>query len=279
MERFVIPRRTVRYNDLGDREDVGQLGILMHSYAPQIAIVGPGGAGGPRGAPRRRRHHLLQRRTRGDRRGSRTRARADHRLPHSPHLSPRRGGRQPLGTTLVYKSAHAQSSRKESGPSSASSLEHLDRSVVPNCAAAAAGIRGGDRVIEAQGAPSLDGSRSRADSSTRRAARHSRSRHPVPRREVTIGSIWRVCETSSSDLDRYLGATPYCTVHLRARTIRGRGTTPPGPRNQTTGKIAELWLAIRRMATLDRASMISAPSSVFRCRGHHRPAGHGPIRT
>ena len=112
VERFVIPRRTVRYNDLGDREDVGQLGILMHSQ-PQIAIVGPDAPAALEGL-RDGTYHFLQRRTGGDGRGPSARSRGP-RLAHSPHLPPRRGGRQPLGTTLVYRSAHAQIlPRKES---------------------------------------------------------------------------------------------------------------------------------------------------------------------
>ena len=87
-------------------------------------------------------------------------------------------------------------------------------------------------------------------------------------------------DVCGSDLDCYLGATPYRTVHLPERVpIRGRGTyAARAAWNQTTGKIAELWLAIRRMVTLDRSlDDLSSVVGIFYVAGIIAPQGTGPF--
>jgi regulator of sigma E protease len=83
-----------------------------------------------------------------------------------------------------------------------------------------------------------------------------------------------------SRLDCYLGATPYRTVHLPDQVpIRGRGSFAlRAAWQQTTGKIGELWLAIRRMITLERGlDDLSSVVGIFYIAGIIAPQGAGPF--
>ena len=285
VERFVIPRRTVRYNDLGDREDVGQLGILMHSYAPQIAIVGPDAPAALEGL----RDGAVITSFNGDpvvtvEDLERALARTSDSLIRLTYLRAEEAD-SPLGTTLVYRSAHAQIlPRKESGLNVGIVAANTSiRSVVADRAAAAAGLRGGDRVLEAQGVPLTrwESLQSRLLHAQGRPVTLTVASPGAAPREVTVElDMEGLRDVCGSDLDCYLGATPYRTVHLPDRVpIRGRGAyAARAAWNQTTGKISELWLAIRRMVTLDRSlDDLSSVVGIFYVAGIIAPQGTGPF--
>lgn len=284
-ERFVTPRRATRRNDLGDREDVGQLGILMHSYAPQMAILDPRSPAAQEGLQdgdiitsfngepvvtvEDLERHLT---------------RTSDSLIRLTYLRAQEAP-SPIGTALVYRSAHAQIlPRQDSGLAVGIVAANTSvRSATPGRPAYEAGIRRGDRILAVNGAPisrweSLQGHLLRAPE------RASILEVQSPGREVRqvsleldLGLLHDEC---GGRLDCYLGATPYRTVHLPDQTpIRGRGSFAlRAAWNQTTGKIGELWLAIRRMITLDRGlDDLSSVVGIFYIAGIIAPQGAGPF--
>lgn len=285
LERFVIPRRAIRRNDLGDREDIGQLGILMHSYAPQIAIVGPetpAALEGLRdgdiitsfnGEPVVTAEDLERQLDRTS--DSLIRLTYLRAVPRS----------SPLGTALVYESAHAQLlPRKESRLAIGIVAANTSiRQVIPSRPAALAGLRAGDRVLEIHGAPitrweSLQSDILRAPD--RPIELTVQSPGEAPRAVELRVDMDALRDTCGGNLDCHLGAMPYRTVKLPERVpIRGRGTFAlQAAWHQTIDKIGELWLAIRRMVTLDRSiDDLSSVVGIFYVAGLVAPQGTGPF--
>ncbi len=285
LERFVTPRRATRRNDLGDREDVGRLGILMHSYAPQVAIEDPRSPAAQEGLKdgdiitsfngepvvtvEDLERHLQ---------------RTSDSLIRLTYLRADKAS-SPIGTALVYRSSHAQIlPRKDSGLAVGIVAANTSvRSTTPGRPAAKAGIQPGDRILAVNGAP-LSRWESLQSELLRTPERPSTLEVQSPGREsrqVTITlDMDPLRDQCGSRLDCYLGATPYRTVHLPDQVpIRGRGSFAlRAAWHQTTGKIGELWLAIRRMLTLERGlDDLSSVVGIFYIAGIIAPQGAGPF--
>ncbi len=285
IERFVTPRRATRRNDLGDREDVGRLGILMHSYAPQLAIVDPRSPAAQEGL----RDGDIITSFNGEpvvtvEDLERHLTRTSDSLIRLTYLRAEEAD-SPIGTALVYRSYHAQIlPRKDSGLAVGIVAANTSvRSVTPGRAAFNAGIRRGDRILAVNGAPlsrweSLQGELLRAPE---RGSTLDVQSPGSEARQVSIDlDLGALRDECGSRLDCYLGATPYRTVHLPDEVpIRGRGSFAlRAAWHQTTGKIGELWLAIRRMITLERGiDDLSSVVGIFYIAGIIAPQGAGPF--
>ncbi|MGB1701164.1 MAG: site-2 protease family protein, partial [Nannocystaceae bacterium] len=191
----------------------------------------------------------------------------------------------PIGTALVYRSYHAQIlPRKDSGLAVGMVAANTSvRSIVPGRAADKAGIRTSDRILAVNGAP-ISRWESLQSELLRVPERPSTLDVQSPGEEVRQVEVHLAMsalrDECGSSLDCYLGATPYRTIHLPAQVpIRGRGSFAiRAAWHQTTGKIGELWLAIRRMITLDRGiDDLSSVVGIFYIAGIVAPQGAGPF--